>query len=83
MPPFDNGIMWSISNSIFGSSSTHKKLSDIPIIRHVKIKSDANPFDPQWDNYFDSRYRKAIRVMHPEAFINFGEFKFKKICKSR
>ena len=60
-----------------------KKLSDIPIIRHVKIKSDANPFDSQWDNYFENRYRKAIRVMHPEAFINFGEFKFKKICKSR
>jgi RNA-directed DNA polymerase len=35
-----------------------KKLADIPIVRHVKIKKDANPFDPQWDEYFEDRRRK-------------------------
>ena len=34
---------------------TLKKLADIPIRRHVKIKKDANPFDPKWDGYFENR----------------------------
>jgi RNA-directed DNA polymerase len=29
--------------------------SSIPIIRHTKIKSAANPFDPVWDAYFEER----------------------------
>jgi RNA-directed DNA polymerase len=38
---------------------TLKKLADIPIVRHVKIKKDANPFDAQWFDYFEQRSRKA------------------------
>jgi RNA-directed DNA polymerase len=38
---------------------TLKKLADIPIVRHVKIKKDANPFDVQWFEYFEKRSRKA------------------------
>ncbi|MFH0974952.1 MAG: group II intron reverse transcriptase/maturase [Spirochaetota bacterium] len=30
-------------------------LSKIHIIRHVKIQSNANPYDPDWDEYFKSR----------------------------
>jgi len=48
-----------------------KKLSDIPIIRHVKIKSDANPFDPEWEAYFEDRDRKGLKVPRREAVINF------------
>lgn len=29
--------------------------SDIPIKRHVKIKGEANPYDPQWELYFEER----------------------------
>lgn len=29
--------------------------SDVPIIRHVKIRSDANPYDPCWEEYFEKR----------------------------
>jgi RNA-directed DNA polymerase len=29
--------------------------SDTKIIRHVKIKSNANPFDPAQENYFEKR----------------------------
>ena len=39
-----------------------KMFSDIPITRHVKIRKDANPFDPQWDAYFAYRSRKTSRV---------------------
>jgi RNA-directed DNA polymerase len=31
------------------------------IVRHVRIKSDANPFDPTWDAYFEQR--QAARMI--------------------
>jgi len=60
---------------------TLKKLADIPITRHVKIKSDANPFDPQWDAYFENRSRKALKVLRPEAFINFTGKRLAKVIE--
>jgi len=35
--------------------------SDIRIVRHVRVKSDANPFDPAWDSYFAQR--KGARML--------------------
>ena len=29
--------------------------SDTKISRYVKIRGDANPFDPEWDEYFAKR----------------------------
>lgn len=34
------------------------KMADIPIVRHRKIKKDANPFDPAWNAYFENRRLK-------------------------
>ena len=34
--------------------------SDMPIRRHVKIKAAANPHDPQWEPYFESRWGKKM-----------------------
>jgi len=31
------------------------KAADVPIKRHVKIKAAANPYDPQWETYFEER----------------------------
>jgi RNA-directed DNA polymerase len=36
------------------------KESDTPIQRHVKIKADANPHDPQWEQYFELRWGKKM-----------------------
>lgn len=36
------------------------KGSDTPIQRHIKIKADANPHDPQWERYFESRWGKKM-----------------------
>jgi 5-methylcytosine-specific restriction endonuclease McrA len=36
-------------------SETLADPSDTPIRRHSKIKGDANPFDPQWEPYFEDR----------------------------
>jgi len=29
-------------------------ISAIPIRRHIKVRAEANPFDPLWELYFDS-----------------------------
>jgi len=34
--------------------------SDTPIQRHVKIRADANPHDPEWEPYFESRWGKKM-----------------------
>jgi len=34
---------------------TLRQASDVPIQRHTKIKSEANPFDPTWETYFEGR----------------------------
>lgn len=31
------------------------KVDKIPIKRHVKVKAEANPFDPRWERYFEKR----------------------------
>jgi len=31
------------------------QMSDTPIRRHIKIKANANPYDPHWDEYFEKR----------------------------
>lgn len=36
------------------------KVSDTPIIRHIKIKAAANPHDPVWDEYFEFRWGKRM-----------------------
>jgi RNA-directed DNA polymerase len=33
---------------------------DTPIQRHIKIKSSANPHDPEWEPYFESRWGKKM-----------------------
>jgi RNA-directed DNA polymerase len=34
--------------------------SDTPIHRHIKIQASANPHDPQWTQYFESRWGKKM-----------------------
>lgn len=31
------------------------KAASVPIRRHIKIRADANPFDPKWETYFEKR----------------------------
>lgn len=32
-----------------------RKASDMRIVRHVKVRGDANPYDPKWELYFEER----------------------------
>lgn len=36
------------------------KESDTPIQRHIKIKGNANPHDPKWEAYFETRWGKKM-----------------------
>ena len=38
-------------------------LADIPLMRYTKIKADANPFDPQYDEYFEQRRTNLCRPL--------------------
>jgi RNA-directed DNA polymerase len=35
--------------------------SDTPIRRHIKIKGEANPFDPAWEPYFEQRLGQMMK----------------------
>jgi RNA-directed DNA polymerase len=38
------------------------RAGDVPIQRHVKIKGAANPYDPQWEVYFEARV--GVQMTH-------------------
>lgn len=41
------------------------QLTDVPIKRHLKIKANANPYDPAWEPYFEQRLaRKMAAHLH-------------------
>lgn len=35
---------------------------DVPIRRHIKVKADANPFDPKWEVYFEERLSLKMKT---------------------
>ena len=39
------------------------KISDTPIRRHTKIKADANPYDVNWRDYFDTRMSRTKKMI--------------------
>lgn len=55
-----------LRNWVFGAYDEKGKLVKLvsacntKIIRHVKIKSDANPYLSQWDDYFEQRRMKIL-----------------------
>jgi RNA-directed DNA polymerase len=38
------------------------RLSSTSIIRHVKVKAEANPFDPKWELYFEQREERRMKI---------------------
>jgi len=43
----------------FGTVEEHTRYllraTNVPIVRHVKIQGEANPYDPTWESYFEKR----------------------------
>jgi RNA-directed DNA polymerase len=51
---------WVFFGQVMGAKGTPHdvrlfRASSVPIRRHTKIKGEANPYDPQWEPYFEAR----------------------------
>lgn len=64
----NNGAHWVIARSrVFAVTIDSKKRkalrlfteADTPIRRHIKIISISNPYDPEWQEYFDTRKNRG------------------------
>ena len=42
-----------------------QKAADVTIKRHVKVKANANPYDPQWEPYFEERLGLQMKENPP------------------
>jgi RNA-directed DNA polymerase len=49
------GRTWVFSGAVNGREHRLFRASDVPIKRHIKVRAEANPFDPTWDRYFAQR----------------------------
>jgi len=49
---------------------TLQRLGDIPIQGHIKIRGEANPYDPAWEEYFDRRLgRQWLAGEHRQPLV--------------
>ena len=58
---------WVFTGEIGGEEGKSRKVylldaADTKIRRHVKIKGDANPYDPAWESYFE--HRISVKVVN-------------------
>lgn len=52
---------WIFRDTCSGKEYLLFLVSKVRITRHVKVRQDANPFDPLWLRYFEERCRKQTR----------------------
>jgi RNA-directed DNA polymerase len=63
----EEGNHWVFFGQIMHADGTFQdvhlfRASSVPIQRHTKIKGEANPYDPQWEPYFEARL--GVRMAH-------------------
>ncbi len=56
----ENGNHWVFGGQVCRSNGTVQdvrlfRATSVPIRRHTKIKGEANPYDPEWEPYFEAR----------------------------
>lgn len=44
------------------------KASDTKIVRHVKVRKEANPYDPAWEKYFKDRRKRKLETAGEERW---------------
>jgi RNA-directed DNA polymerase len=62
--PTQGARRWRFSGAFVDASGTKRVTpvflaSSVHFQRHIPIRSDANPFDPEWDAYFQKRRRRS------------------------
>lgn len=60
---------WAFTGTVPNEGGTRRQVwlaraFDTPIRRHVKVRAEANPFDPAWAAYFAARHRAALASTH-------------------
>src|SRR3989442_1617765 len=63
----NGGQNWVFSGEMLGREGVFQpirlmKAKSTPIKRHVKIRSEANPYDPEWETYFEKRL--DVKMVH-------------------
>ena len=58
--PHPGGESWRFTDSVSGEQIIRVREAVTPQ-RHIKVKGDANPFDPAWEAYFQPRDRQRTR----------------------
>jgi RNA-directed DNA polymerase len=61
------GRRWTFSGEVVGRNGKPKTVhllyaANTLIRRHAKIKALANPFDPQWEVYFENRIQTSMKI---------------------
>lgn len=59
--PQASGRAWSFRGEVDGKRHYLFKMRSVPIKRHIKIKAEANPFDPEWELYFERRLFHKVK----------------------
>ena len=49
------GNNWVFSGTVDEHPWYLTNADSVPMIRHVKIRAEANPYDPKWESYFEKR----------------------------
>lgn len=68
---------WTFVGSVFDDQGQPYKIrlhlaSDTPIRRHVKVRSDANPYDPAYELYFEKREAEhMLETFRGSGFLRF------------
>jgi len=56
----EQGRDWCFFGRKSGREATLTHAMDVPIVRHVKVKGEANPYDPEWEIYFERRLERKM-----------------------
>jgi len=79
------GRQWSFFGEVLDDDGKPNKIwllraSNTPIKRHIKIKVDANPYDPAYETYFEAHMRESFRGTRILRFLWYEQSGLCPVC---